>query len=262
MGRARQGTGLRRAAGALAGLLMGLLPLAAPAQEGIRPMPRPAQLVVIPKARWDFRPEGSRWTLDALDALKAHGQPLVSMVPQDASAWCPGYEDASAPERRAFWVAFLSALAKHESTWRPRAVGGGGQWFGLLQILPSTARLYKCRARSGQALLDGSANLSCAIRIMARTVPRDGVIHAREPRWGGVSADWGPMRSTQKRGEMAAWLRGQEFCQIKSSPRPLPRPAPEALVAGPVRPALRPLPRPAAVALVTRARPAPVLGLE
>jgi hypothetical protein len=33
-------------------------------------------------------------------------------------------------------------------------------------------------------------------------------------------------------------------------------------VAGPVRPALRPLPRPAAVALVTRARPAPVLGLE
>ena len=89
----------------------------------------------------------------------------------------------------------MSALAKHESTYRPWAVGGGGRWYGLLQILPATARGYKCNARTGQSLKDGAANLSCAVRIMAHTVPRDGVIHGYRGRKGqGVTADWGPMR--------------------------------------------------------------------
>jgi len=60
---------------------------------------------------------------------------------------------------------------------------------------------------------------------MATTVPRDGVIHASSPRWRGVAADSGPMRSPMKRQEMANWLRGQDYCQRTSSPRPHPRPA-------------------------------------
>lgn len=223
------------------------------AADSMRPKPRPATMAkaqVIPAARWDFRPDGEEFTRAALSALRAHGAPLAEIEPADIGQWCPGYNGADAATRRAFWVGFLSALAKHESTWRPTAVGGGGKWYGLLQILPSTARLYDCKARSGAALKSGPANLSCAIRIMARTVTRDGVIHARTPRWSGVSADWGPMRSPAKRQEMANWLRGQDYCQMQVSPRPVPRPTPEGLVMGPRRAPIRPEHRPPVIRLV------------
>jgi hypothetical protein len=87
-----------------------------------------------------------------------------------------------------------------------------------LQILPATARGYKCRVGTGAALKDGAANLSCAARIMAVTVPRDGVIYA--PGGKGVAADWGPMRSRAKRADMAGWLRAQPYCQPRGSLRP------------------------------------------
>ena len=190
-----------------------------------RPVARPAaQTQIIPKARWDHRPGGPDWTLSALSALARHGAPLVRSVPRDIAAWCPGYASADAPRRQAFWVGFLSALAKYESAYRAKAVGGGGLWYGLLQILPGTARSYGCRARSGGALTDGGDNLSCAIRIMARTVTRDSAIAVKDSRWRGVAADWGPLRDAGKRDEMAAWLRGQSYCAVTSSPRPPLRP--------------------------------------
>ncbi|QFU09248.1 Transglycosylase SLT domain protein [Rhodobacteraceae bacterium THAF1] len=222
--------------------LCALLALPAAAQT-VRPQPRPV-VDPIPVTRWDFRPESDRWSRASIKALKSHGRGLVQHTPRDIGRWCPGYARGSDVDRRAFWVGFLSALAKYESTWKPRAVGGGGLWYGLLQILPQTARGYGCAARTGDALKDGPANLSCAIRIMARTVPRDGVIHARSPRWSGVSADWGPMRSDAKRREMRRWLRAQEYCQISVSPRPRARPAPDGLVMGPIRRQVTPIARP------------------
>ncbi|WP_324755030.1 transglycosylase SLT domain-containing protein [Roseovarius sp. Pro17] len=186
-----------------------------------RPAARSAE---IPKARWDHRPGGAAWTRDALAALAQHGAPLVSTVPRDIAAWCPGYPSANVAQRRAFWVGFLSTLSKHESTYRAKAVGGGGLWFGLLQILPSTARGHGCRARTGGALKDGGDNLSCAIRIMARTVTRDKAIAIKEGRWRGVAADWGPLRISNKRTDMSSWLRGQSYCAITKSPRPQRRP--------------------------------------
>jgi len=194
-----------------------------------RPMLRPrARNETVPHARWSHRPEARLWTRAALSALSDHGRPLVSMVPGDILDWCPAYPLASPDQRAAFWVGFMSALTKHESTYRPEAVGGGGLWYGLLQILPSTARLYKCRARNGAALKNGAANLSCGIRIMAKTVPRDGVIHAYSKsykrRWRGVSADWGPMRSATKRRDMARWLKAQGYCTPLASTRPKARP--------------------------------------
>ncbi|MEX0311682.1 MAG: lytic transglycosylase, partial [Tateyamaria sp.] len=102
-------------------------------------------------------------------------------------------------------------------------VGGGGKWYGLLQILPATARGYGCAAGTGAALKNGAANLSCAVRIMAVTVPRDGVIYGRGGK--GVAADWGPMRSAAKRADMAGWLRKQRYCAPLDSVRPVSRPA-------------------------------------
>ena len=178
----------------------------------------------LPRTRWQHRPKGRVWTRAALEALKAHGAPLVDMVPADIETWCPAYPDNGPGQRRAFWVGFLSALARYESTYKATAVGGGGRWYGLLQILPGTARGYGCRARSGSDLQSGAANLSCAIRIMARTVPRDGVIHG--PGGRGVAADWGPLRSKAKRAEMAAWLRKQSYCVPLGATRPRSRPEP------------------------------------
>ncbi|PVA11320.1 lytic transglycosylase [Pelagivirga sediminicola] len=194
------------------------------AAETLQTTRPPAGSVPVPDARWDHRPSGAEWTREALDALARHGAPLVNSTPRDIAAWCPGYVSADAARRRAFWVGFLSALAKYESTYRARAVGGGGLWFGLLQILPGTARSYGCKARSGSALTDGGDNLSCAIRIMARTVTRDRAIALNDGRWRGVAADWGPLRDEGKRAEMARWLRGQNYCSLTRSLRPQPRP--------------------------------------
>lgn len=181
----------------------------------------PARDGNIPRTRWEHRTESALWTRAALSALKAHGAPLVQSVPRDIARWCPSYATGGEARRRAFWVGFLSALAKHESTYNPRAVGGGGQWHGLLQILPATARGYKCRAGSGEALRHGPDNLSCAIRIMAHTVPRDGVVSEGRR---GVAADWGPLSSAAKLEDMQRWTRAQSYCKPLSSVRPRARP--------------------------------------
>lgn len=163
----------------------------------------------LPELRWSHLPQGDAWTRAALNAIESHGQPLVQMVPRDADTWCPEYENQSAEGRAAFWAGLLSTLAKHESTWNPTAVGGGGRWFGLVQITPATARGYGCEARTGEALKDGEANLSCAVRIIAHTAVRDGVVSEG---WRGVAADWGPFHSQRKREDMIAWSRAQPYC--------------------------------------------------
>ncbi|MFK7838096.1 MAG: transglycosylase SLT domain-containing protein [Sulfitobacter sp.] len=191
-------------------------------ETDLRPPARPGN---VPRTRWQHMQGHVLWTRAALSALKDHGQPLVELVPADIENWCPKYPTATDAERRAFWVGFMSALAKHESTYKPWAVGGGGLWYGLLQILPSTARGYKCNVGTGAALKNGAANLSCAVRIMATTVPRDGVIHGYKGRKGqGVTADWGPMHSAPKRRDMSGWLKRQTYCKPLDATRPKTRP--------------------------------------
>ena len=101
----------------------------------------------LPVAAWDFHPEGEVWTEASLTMLASDAAVLTELEPADIGAWCPGYSGASTEERAAFWTGLLSALAEHESTWNPQAVGGGGRWFGLVQISPATARLYRSRDR-------------------------------------------------------------------------------------------------------------------
>ncbi len=189
--------------------------------SSIRPVSRP-RTEEMPDLRWDHISGSSRWTQAAMRALGAHGQNLVDTVPRDIAQWCPAYPEADEWGRKAFWAGLLSALAKHESTWRPTAVGGGGRWYGLVQILPATARGYGCAARTGDALKDGAANMSCAVRIMNVTVPRDGVVSRG---YRGVAADWGPFHSNRKREDMRRWLVQQPFCNgLHASMRPVARP--------------------------------------
>ncbi|WP_231582083.1 transglycosylase SLT domain-containing protein [Puniceibacterium sp. IMCC21224] len=200
--------------------IAGAEPIASPL--AIERSPRPvARSMTLPLARWSDRGRGLLWTRAAVSALRGHANALPRMVPRDIDTWCPAYRHASRPQREAFWVGLVSSLAKHESTYRPQAVGGGGKWYGLLQILPSTARGYGCRARSGEALKSGPANLSCALRIMAKTVARDKVVSKN---MRGVAADWGPFHSASKRNDMMAWTRSQSYCKPLSSVRPKMRP--------------------------------------
>ena len=193
------------------------------------PTMRPvARISYIPDARWDFRGDSGSWTRAALSALRSHGSDLQDTVPRDIANWCPAYVENPPHLRRAFWVGIMSALVKHESTYRPTAVGGGNLWFGLMQIYPDTARRYGCHATTGEALKDPEDNLSCAIRIMNVTVPRDNAIAVRDSRWRGVAADWGPMTNRQKIAEMAAWTRRQDYCVSRSSIRPQARPSVQA----------------------------------
>lgn len=165
----------------------------------------------LPEAKWDHLPKAEIWTEAALEALDNHGEPLVEDVPSDITEWCPAYVEASEDDRAAFWVGFLSTLAEFESTWQPDVVGSG-KWFGLLQIAPATARAYDCSADTGDALKTGAKNLSCAIRIMATTIERDGVLAKDGPNWAGAAADWGPLRSSSKTSKMQTWLTTQDYC--------------------------------------------------
>ena len=183
----------------------------------VRPVARSGYL---PKTRWDHKPGSDTWTRAAMTAV---GE-LESLVPRDIARWCPAYEDNGPQQRRAFWVGMMSALAKHESTYNPRAVGGGDLWYGLLQIYPDTARRYGCYARTGEALKDPTDNLACAARIMNVTVARDNAIAVHDGRWRGVAADWGPMSNRRKIPDMANWTAQQSYCQPQENIRPQARP--------------------------------------
>ena len=190
----------------------------------LKPRPEPRD-DIVPRTRWENLRGGRLWTYATLSALEGHGAPLLDEVPHDVENWCPAYPTQDRDGRAAFWVGLLSALAKHESHWRPHAVGGGGKWYGLVQILPATARGYGCRARSGAALKDGPANLSCAVRIMTTTVLRDNAVsRMSNGKLGGVAADWGPLVSRKKRDEMKLWTRSQSYCRPLDAVRPVSRP--------------------------------------
>jgi len=193
-------------------------PSAIAPQASFRPVMRTQ--FTVPDLRWDNHPRGTRWSIAIMNALRTHGRGLVYVVLADIEAWCPAYESGDDDQRAAFWAGLVSALAWHESTHRPTAVGGGGLWFGLTQIAPPTADWRNCEVTTGEGLLDGPANLRCAIRIMAITVPRDGVVSAG---MRGVAADWGPFHSSRKREDMRQWVSRQDYC--RGAMRPVLRPA-------------------------------------
>ncbi len=165
----------------------------------------------MPPMAWDHRPEADRWTKAGLTAVATHGRALLDFTPRDSAKFCPGYKTATASERAAFWVGVYSALAKYESTWNPQAVGGGGQWFGLTQISPATAKGYGCKATSGQGLLNGADNISCAIRIGAVQATRDGAV-AGDGRQG-LGRDWAPFRDQAKLNAIARFTATQPYCR-------------------------------------------------
>jgi hypothetical protein len=198
---------------------------------------------LIPVALWDRHGGNALWSRATLAAINSHNHDLSDIVPRDIATWCPAYPRNPERLRDAFWVGVISALVRHESRFDPRAVGGGGLYHGLLQILPATARHYGCDAASGQALLDPAGNLACGARIIAETVRRDGAIALHDGRWLGIASDWGPMTNSDKRAEMAGWTREQTYCTLPTGVTVAPRP--------PARPWPAPIPDAVRVAMLS-----------
>jgi hypothetical protein len=165
----------------------------------------------VPPMRWDHRPEARVWTEQTLQAVAENDHVFAETIPSDVTAWCPGYASASLSDRRSFWVAMLSTLAKHESTWNPAASGGGGKWIGLTQIDPRTARNYGCEADTVGELKNGADNLRCAVQIAAVQVPKDNMVAGAGK--SGLGRDWAPFRNASKREDMRQWVRQQPYCQ-------------------------------------------------
>lgn len=199
-----------------------LSPTAAVSADRVaRPAPRDRAL---PRARWEQRRDGALWTRVVMSAVQTHGTPLLDVVPKDIADWCPAYPENGSEDRAAFWAGFISTLARYESTFDQRAVGGGDRWFGLMQIYPPTAAFRSCRVQTGAGLQRGSDNLNCAVRIMAITVPRDQAISTKDTRWRGVAADWGPMRTDWMRRDMQRYTKRQVYCRRLEEVRPVARP--------------------------------------
>ncbi len=184
--------------------------------EAATPDGPPRTEIAVPALHWDEQRPGMSaapdpaWGVALMAAIAAESE-MLDTVPEDIEAWCPAYAAAGIDQRAAFWAGLVSVLAWYESTHNPRAIGGGGRWFGLVQIAPATARHRGCAVGSGLALLDPEANLRCGVRIMAQNVVRDGVV-ARDLR--GVAAEWGPFYSPPRRAAMRDWVSSQDYCAL------------------------------------------------
>lgn len=180
--------------------------LLAACQPAVPPLEAPPEIV----ARWNHRAESADWNAAAMRALQTDGAAMLNLTPRDAAEFCPAYGQADAEGRAAFWVAFMSGLARYESGHRPEAAGAGGRYQGLLQISPATARFHGCDLSAARGLYDGATNLSCAVRIAARAVTRDGVMASGR---GGMAADWPPLRDPAKRADIAGFTRDLPACR-------------------------------------------------
>lgn len=184
---------------------------AAPKVSG-RPVARPWEGPRVPQLRWDGRPGSQGWSMALMMEIQRHPRTFLTKSPSDINAFCPGFTTASASDRAAFWAALLSGIARHESRSNPTASGAGGRYLGLMQISPGTADHYGCDARS-QALLEGGANMVCAVKIAAHHVGRDGQVVGASGAWRGVARDWMVLRDPNAREDIVGWIRNQTYCQ-------------------------------------------------
>ncbi len=164
-----------------------------------------------PSMGWDHRPEAQVWTERTLAAVATKDPVLANRVPSDIESWCPAYDTATVEQRRAFWAGLISAVGKYESSWNPKAAGGGGKYIGVMQISPRSAAHHGCDADSASELKDGAANLECAVKMVSKSVASDGVAVGSGRQ--GIGREWMPFRNDQKRAAMRAWISAQPYCQ-------------------------------------------------
>lgn len=139
------------------------------------------------------------------------GTSLPKASPSDVSVFCPQYNVLGSAQRTQFWVGLLSAVARPESGFNPRArhVERIRDQYetpvvsrGLLQISFGTAKSQHlgCAVLTAADLEKPETNLACGARILAHLVQRDGLISNQGERQskGGASA-WPVLRHQSNR---------------------------------------------------------------
>lgn len=175
-----------------------------------------------PPNPWDVRIEGPTWTATTHAAIDTLAPQLLTTLPADIDAFCPGYRTAPPASRRAFYVALLSELARYESNFDPATrfqetfTDRTGQRVvsrGLLQLSQESANGYGCAIANAQQLHDPTTNLQCAVRILGRWVERDQLIAGYSGgAWRGASRYWSPLRDRNKLVDLQAALNAKPYC--------------------------------------------------
>jgi hypothetical protein len=131
-------------------------------------------------ADWDGRSNSAGWTAVVHQALIGPGAPLLALTPSDAATFCPNFASLNPHDREQFWITFISAMAWPESRFRPTTrydePGLAEDSIGLMQLSLSDGRIYGCSFTIEADIEDPAKNLECAVRILARNVPRDSQI--------------------------------------------------------------------------------------
>ena len=161
-------------------------------------------------------PHGSRWTAATMNAAaQSRRTPRSTWCRATSARGAPatgrptaGSAPPSGPGSSRRWPGMKAPMIR--GPWA--AAGNGSDW---CRSHPHRA-LAQLRGRDrAKPCSTAWPNLRCGIRIMAVTVPRDGVV-AEGMR--GVAADWGPFHSTRKREEMRSWVSRQDYCQARTRP--------------------------------------------
>jgi hypothetical protein len=173
-------------------------------------------------AAWDGRtPNAAKFTELTEKALDALGGQILESVPRDISAFCPKYSELDREGRKGVWLMMISAMAKYESDFRPVASlkenfkNSNGDFVvsrGLMQISIESANGFGCRIGKEIELHDPATNLSCAVRILNRTVMKDGVVTAHDERWRGGARYWSVLRRPSRLGPIQQTTRSIASC--------------------------------------------------
>ena len=168
-----------------------------------------APCLALDYAAWSSKDPSGAWTKAAELAVAETG--LSKTSPADIALFCPKYKLLGFAERTQFWVGLLSAVARPESGFNPRArhVELMGDQYenpvisrGLLQISLGTAKSPKlgCGVLVGADLEKPETNLACGARILAHLVKRDGLISNQGGQHGkGGSSAWPVLRHQSNR---------------------------------------------------------------
>jgi len=175
-------------------------------------------------AAWKNVNRDGSWTLAAENAVKA--TTLATLAPKDITAFCPAYDSLNADKRAHFWAGLLSAMAKHESGFKPETkyvepdiVDANNQNVvsrGLLQISMESAnqKAYGCGIQRAHDLHKVDVNLNCAARIMRHWVEKDGLIAAASKPAVGAARYWSVLRAWRGHlSEISGFTRGMEVCE-------------------------------------------------
>jgi len=133
-------------------------------------------------AAWDGEAgDAARWTRWLSEDLENHRSALVDLIPADAAEFCETWPRLTRRGREQVWITLISAMAKHESDFDPRASFDeppplSERSIGLLQLSLSDAVEFRCDFTTEVQIEDARRNLDCAVQILATLVPRDGVV--------------------------------------------------------------------------------------